>query len=111
MANKYSRLAGVRVSVTTEVDFYTVPSSKITVGELYITNTTGTSSTYQVAVVTSATVGVLANGDFPIYNKAIAANDTQSITIHMSAAQNLRVRSTGAVDTVGFIFMANEQDT
>lgn len=88
-------------AATTNTDLYTVPAAtQAIVSTLAICNRAATATTYRVAVRPAG--AALANQHYLVYDAAVAANTTTTITIGMSLATTDVITVYAGAATVSF---------
>lgn len=92
--NTRQYIASVRPTTTTEQQLYVVPASTEIDGFLRICNQDSTARTYRVAHCTPGhgDTAITDNSLWIFYDKSIAANTTEEISIHAKATETIRVK-------------------
>lgn len=106
--NTRGRIAAVRPGNTAEQQLYVVPAATEIDGLLRICNQDSTARTYRVAHCQAG------HGDVPItnhanwifYDKTIAANATEEVSIHARATETIRILASVA-DKLSFHLSGN----
>ena len=81
--NRIKVLGQVATAATTDTDLYTVPAlTSTTISTLTVANRTGGALTYRIAVRTNG--DTIADKHYVVYDKTVAANDTDKWTIGMT---------------------------
>ena len=85
MATTYKVLGQVAPDATTATTLYTVPSAtQAVVSTLVVANRSATQTEYRIAVRPAG--ATLANEHYIVYNVAVAANDSTTLTLGLTLA-------------------------
>jgi hypothetical protein len=93
--------------VTTYATLYnTGASTQAVISTLLITNTTSSSQTYRVAIMSSA--GTPAAADWIVYDSVVAGNDVICLTLGIAMGNSEFIRVSSSANTVTFSAFVSE---
>lgn len=93
----YCKLASLRPADANEAQLYSVPAATEINAVLRICNQDTQARTFRVAHTTAGHgAGAADTDDFLIYDKTVAANSTEEISIHANATETIRVKASVA---------------
>ena len=102
------RIASLRPTTTSEQQLYVVPAGTEMDAVLRICNQSAGVVTYQVAHCQAGhgDVAITNLANFIFYDKQLAANSTDEVSIHAKATEPVRVKI-GTADTISFHLSGN----
>ena len=103
---KNSQVQGTANTTTYATLYNTGASTQAVVSTLLITNTTSTSQTYRIAIMSSA--GTPAAADWIVYDSVVAGNDVICLTLGIAIGNSEFIRVSSSADTVTFSAFVSE---